>query len=628
LDRLPFRAVWVLDFEFHQLDGSLPDPLCVVARELKSGVRIERWLEKDDPGPCPYDTGPDSAFVAHGSSAEWLCHIVLGWPAPTYVLDTYAETRASRNGLDDGKAGLLVAASRYGIPTISSAAKHAGRDIAIQGRAHAEQYKADLVRHCGTDVDTNADLLLAILPEILERENGLALALARGTYMAALAHVNYVGIPFDHELYCRLQTHWQEIKHKLIDAIDAGRTDCFVDYRFNRKRFAALLERLGLLDTWPVSPVMGSPTTEEDVFRERAQAHPVLNPLFELYYTLSRLRQLDLPIGPDRRHRAKTLHAFGTNTGRNAPRGFAFAPAVWVRFLIRPEPGWAIVYSDYSAQEIHIAARKSGDPRMIEAVESGDPYLWYAKRAGLAPPDASKITHADLRNKILKPFQLSVHYGASAHGISQRIQGVSWEFAEYVLLDGHKYLFHVYWRWAQDAFYNAVSDRMVYTVLGWPMHVTAKTKARSLLNHRIQAAGADILRLAIVGLVAQGIRVCAPVHDAVLTECRVEDVEEHKATVQRIMRQAARVVLGHEIPVDCKVTMPGDHYFDERGAEMYAKICNLLVELEDSTYPTVKTVLEDSCGFEVPPTYHTGLHKKKRKERRDRDSFWGAEAVP
>ena len=71
-------------------------------------------------------------FVAHGSNAEWLCHIVNDWPAPTYVLDTYAETRASHNGFDDGKAGLLIAASRYGIPTISSAAKDAGRDIAIK----------------------------------------------------------------------------------------------------------------------------------------------------------------------------------------------------------------------------------------------------------------------------------------------------------------------------------------------------------------------------------------------------------------------------------------------------------------------------------------------------------------
>jgi DNA polymerase-1 len=579
LDRLPFKAIWILDFEFHQPDGCLPDPLCVVARELRSGVEIARWLRPDKPGPVPYDTGPESLFVAHYSSAEWLCHVVQDWPLPCYVLDTYAETRAARNGLEDGKSGLLEAASRYGIATISNAAKEAGREIAVRGRQHAEQHKARLLKYCGTDVATNAELLLKMLPGILAQENGLPLALIRGAYMRALAHVQHVGVPFDCPLFARLQANWQGIRHRLIAEMDTGVFDCYVNGRFNRKRFSELLDRLGLLQTWPKSETMGWPTTEEDVFRERAQANTVLNPLFELHNTLERLKQLDLPVGPDDRHRAKSLQAFGTNTGRNAPRGFAFAPAVWVRFLIRPQPGWAIVYSDYSAQEIHIAARKSGDPMLIEAVESGDPYLWYARKTGMAPPDASKISHANLRNEILKPFQLSVHYGASAYGIAQRV-GVTYDFAEHVLLESHTCLFRTYWQWAHDALYTAVANKRVLTRFGWPLHVTPNTKFRSLLNHQIQSAGADILRLALIGLVANGVRVCAPIHDAVLTECRLEDIDGHVATVQRIMRKAAKVGLGHEIPVDSRTTKFPDHYFDERGAAMYARITKLLGELE------------------------------------------------
>jgi DNA polymerase-1 len=258
-----------------------------------------------------------------------------------------------------------------------------------------------------------------MLPDVLAQENGLQLALIRGAYMKALAKVQHVGVPFDCKPFAQLKTHWQAIRHRLIAEMDTGVFDCYVDGRFNRRRFSELLDRLGLLESWPKSEVMGWPTTEEEVFRERAQANKTLNPLFELHYTLERLKRLDLPIGPDGRHRAKTLQAFGTNTGRNAPRGFAFAPAVWVRFLIKPRPGWAIVYSDYSAQAIHIAARKSGDPMLTAAVESGDPYLWYARKTGMAPPAPSKISHAHLRNEILKAFQLSVHYGASAYGIAR-----------------------------------------------------------------------------------------------------------------------------------------------------------------------------------------------------------------
>ena len=59
----------------------------------------------------------------------------------------------------------------------------------------------------------------------------------------------------------------------------------------------------------------------------------------------------------------------------------------------------AVVYTDYTCQEIYIAAMLSQDPKMIEAINSGDPYMYFAKATGLAPPDATKYTHADLRNK-------------------------------------------------------------------------------------------------------------------------------------------------------------------------------------------------------------------------------------
>ena len=518
-------------------------------------------------------------FIAHGSNAEWLCHIVLGWPAPTYVLDTYAEARATLNGLDDGKSGLLMVAARYGVPVISTAAKDYGRQIAMQGREYAEQHKAELLEYCGSDVDTNTELLLAMLPEILAREHGLAAALGRGFYMVALARVQHVGIPFDCDLFARLQRHWNTIKSRLIEEFDTGRTDCYVDGQFNRNRFSALLDSLGLLTTWPKSPIIGWPTTEEEVFEDRSLGHLILWPLFQLHYTLGRLRKLTLPIGPDGRHRAASLQPFGTNTGRNAPRGFAFAPAVWVRALIRPEPGMAVIYADYSSQEVHIAAHKSGDPMMIEAVRSGDPYLWFARRVGLVPQDATKVSHKEYRDRVLKPFLLSVNYAAEAEGIAQRIHE-SRAFVEHELLGNHRRLFTTYWRWSDDAFITSMEDMLVTTTMGWPMRVTAKTRPRSLRNHRIQAAGADILRLAVTALVANGVRVCATIHDAVLVECRIEDIDTCKAATTRLMEEAAEVVLGATIPVDCKVTCYPDHYVDSRGTEIYETVVGLLAEIE------------------------------------------------
>ena len=646
LDKLPFDKVWAIDFEYEQPNGGLPDPLCVVASELRTGARIEQWLAPGDGIPCPYDTGANAVLVGHNFTAEALCHLVRGWPTPTYVIDTYVEIKAAFNGKPFQKAGLLEAAARLGIPTISSAAKAAGREIAMQGRAFAEQHREELIHYCGTDVDTNADLLKALLPKIFSRKMGLARSLIWGSYMVALAHVEYNGVPINADLLTRLQARWADIQRRLIDRLDTGQTDCYVNYVFNRKRFAELLDRLGLLDTWPRSETLGWPTTEEEVFREHAHGHPVLGPLFELHYTRQHLRKLTLHVGPDGRHRAvgelgtgtakrsAGLYAFGTKTGRNAPKGFIFAPAVWVRFLIQPKKGWVVVYSDYKSQEIHIAARQSRDPNMIKAIESDDAYLWFARQRGMVPPDATKQSHKDFRDRILKPFNLSVNYGSGASGIASRLR-VSIEYAQYILLDGHKSLFADYWQWVDDFLDTATARGITHTALGWPLHVTADTKLRSLQNHPVQAAGADILRMAIIGLVAQGVRVCAPVHDAVLTECREEELAAHLELVPRIMREAAKLVLGHEIPVDYQVVRYPDHYYDARGAEMYVKINELLAEIEQESTPILQPSMDiDVAGVSSvkgepishPPLPPQGVLKKKEEKERALTLYLGQPA--
>src|ERR1035437_4713312 len=40
LDLLPFREIWVVDFEFGSKPGENPEPVCLVAWELKSGRKF------------------------------------------------------------------------------------------------------------------------------------------------------------------------------------------------------------------------------------------------------------------------------------------------------------------------------------------------------------------------------------------------------------------------------------------------------------------------------------------------------------------------------------------------------------------------------------------------------------
>ena len=73
---LPFREVWLFDFEFGADAGENPEPVRPVAWELRSGRRLRLWHDEFGTAP-PYPTGPDSLFVAYYAAAEISCHLAL-----------------------------------------------------------------------------------------------------------------------------------------------------------------------------------------------------------------------------------------------------------------------------------------------------------------------------------------------------------------------------------------------------------------------------------------------------------------------------------------------------------------------------------------------------------------------
>ena len=88
-----------------------------------------------------------------------------------------------------------------------------------------------------------------------------------------------------------------------------------------------------------------------------------------------------------------------------------------------------------------------------------------------------------------------------------------------------------------------------------------------------------MLRLACCLLTEQGIRVCAPVHDALLIEAPIDTLDATVATTQELMAQASEVVLdGFRLRSDAKVVRYPDRYMDERGKDMWVKVIGLAGE--------------------------------------------------
>lgn len=86
---------------------------------------------------------------------------------------------------------------------------------------------------------------------------------------------------------------------------------------------------------------------------------------------------------------------FGTQTGRNAAKAktFPLAMSSWLRSIVQPKLGNYIIGSDFSQQEVYVAAQLSKDQNLLDAYNSGDVYLAFAKQANLVPHDATKQSH-------------------------------------------------------------------------------------------------------------------------------------------------------------------------------------------------------------------------------------------
>lgn len=572
---LPFREVWAVDFEFAAPEGDRPTVVCLVAWELKSGQKLRLWQDAL-PAQPPYPTDASALLVAYYSSAEWGCHLSLGWPLPAHVLDLFCEFRCLTNGLPAPcGSGLLGAMAWFGLGAADTAEKDSMRALAQRGGPWSAEERQALLAYCESDVAALARLLSAMLPRI-----DLPRALLRGRYMKAAARIEYAGIPLDACMLDRLKDRWTDIQDRLIARIDRN-FGVYEGRSFKAIRFADYLAKTGI--PWP-RLASGALDLSDDAFREMARAHPAIAPLRELRVALSQMRLSELAVGQDGRNRC-LLSAFRARTGRNQPSNarFIFGPAVWLRGLIQPRPGYGLAYIDWSQQEFGIAAALSQDPSMMEAYRSGDPYLAFARQAGLVPPDATKQTHKAEREQC-KACVLAVQYGMGAEALAMRLGQPACRARE--LLRLHRETYRAFWRWAGGAVDHAMLRGELWTVFGWTVRVGPNANPRFLQNFLMQANGAEMLRLACCLAVEAGVEVCAPVHDAILIGATLEELDATVGAAQELMAEASAQVLGgFRLRSDAKIVRHPDRYMDERGKAMWETVMDLLCAPNPGRHP-------------------------------------------
>ncbi len=590
LDALPFAAgIWAVDAEFRQPDGSpLPTQVhCLVAREIRSGQTFRLWaddLRRLRAPPFPH--GPDALVVCHNAIAEISVFKTLGWALPANVYDTYPEFRVLTNRVKlDGRPPIsakLADALRYlGLQHLSGADKPELQQLALRGAPFTDSEREALLVYCEHDVLA----LTAMLPVLLSRllavhadpHRYLGRALIRGAYMRALTRVVENGIPLDMDTLDPVRRHWEAIKRALIDRVSRD-FPVYDGATFKQARFEAYLRQQNI--AWPRTP-SGRLAMDEDTWKSMALRHPRLQPLRELLCTLGQLKLNALQVGPDGRNRC-WLGPFRASTSRNQPSSsaFLFGPATWIRGFAKPPPGQALVYCDWSAQEIAIAGALSGDENLMADYRSGDPYLGFGKAIGYVPAAATKQSHPFERD-VLKRVLLATGYGMGVETMAAELDKTDFEVGQ--ILRQHRLRYATFWDWIDREIASALVRGFMRTGLGWQMQVLEGCRPTSLLNWHMQSAGAEMMRLAIILAVEAGLKICAPVHDALLMEAPLAELDDQVTQLRDIMTRASAIVLdGFPIRVGVDVIPYPDRYADPRGASTWTTVMEIVDRLNRS----------------------------------------------
>jgi DNA polymerase I len=572
-----FEEIVLCDFEFNGANGDRPNVVCLVARELRGGREFRLWHDQlrvlTEP---PYRIDNKALFVAYYASAELCCHLALGWELPTNILDLFAEFRCLTNtaGPRQPPAGLLDAMDYFGLDCIDARAKEYWRDVVLRGGPWTVEEVAGILDYCASDVDCLEKLLKVFpLPEI-------GYAWWRGNYMRADAWMRHRGIPIDVPLFKDLSSLWPELRAEIINDLNT-RYPFFEGAKFRKKLLEKWIAEHGI-QYWPRTPT-GQLSTDAETLRSISLRCPEAAEFCSTKITLDQLKTFDLAVGVDGRNRCM-LSAFRSKTSRNQPSNsqFAFGLNAAFRSLIKPEPGNALAYLDFSGQEFALAAYFSEDPAMIKAYETGDPYAAWARAAGAMPAGSTKHTHPEVR-AMYKLASLGVLYGMGETTLGNYV-GVPAAQAQQMLRSHHE-TFPRFWQWIAAVQDKGIFHKELRTTFDWRMHVGRDAKTRTLMNFPMQANGAEMLRVACCYAVDSGIPIVAPVHDAIMVEGPNADIADIAIEMQRCMVKASRHVLrGFAVRVDMSNPLQfPDRYVDGRNPELWALTMKLVNKLKRRT---------------------------------------------
>ena len=607
----PFEGVIAADSEFVAKPGELYLPVTYSWKGLRSGASGSQFADAlndlaaadgidDDQArreAIRRDFGKGPAH-RHDSKTLYVCFTQaepeffgsINWPFPMPALDlrvehinltNFSEKLPKNGGLERPKPprSLIDILHSNGIADGDVGVKDAMRKRIMQGLPFNRADRRRILKYCLSDVLLLEKLFEIVLPRIANFKQ----ALMRGEYVKLAAEIFCAGQPGDRwsadgfrQPEKRQAVRLRAVSNtKLTHGLYGGDT-------LTRAKMDEFITRHNWQGWWrrtPKSGQFGKSKRDFAALAERFPKHEGYKNLREVGKTLSQLYDLKMIAGTDDRYRTP-IWPFSTITGRMAPNGstYPFATPAWTRFMIRAAPGTALAYLDFSSMEFGVAAGLSQCPPML-ADYNDEPYLILPRLVGTVPPDATRHSHSEEREKY-KPIILSLQYGSGAGLMASRLDITRSQGQR--LVDLHHERYARYWEWSDDQLQRAFDNGELVAKDGWRCGVSSMTSILTARNWLIQANAAAIFRYACLLMRALGIRVIAVVHDAVLLEAPANRIDAEVARAIVCLERASRRFLrGKALRVDPKIVREGERLGDKRGTDIWNFFERTLRELDE-----------------------------------------------
>jgi DNA polymerase-1 len=372
-----------------------------------------------------------------------------------------------------------------------------------------------------------------------------------------LARMEAAGIRIDLEFLEELRVELTDQCRELEARIHAHAGETF-NVNSTQQMRTILFDKLGLT---PVKKTKTGPSTDADSLQKMAESHPIVADLLK-YREVEKLRGTYADALPPLVRDDGRIHAsfnqISTTTGRissdspnlqNIPVRTAGGREMRKAFIAAE--GHGLLTADYSQIELRVLAHLAEDPGLIDA---------FARNLDVHTVTAAKVFDVDeskvdsFQRRFAKVVNYGLAYGMEAYGLGQRLDIPTDQARE--ILDAYFESFPNVHAYMDATVREARARGYTTTIFGrrrqLPELASDNFRIRQMgermaQNAPVQGSAADIFKLAMIDLdraldaTGSQSRMILTVHDEIVLEVPVDEVDAVKVTVRETMESVCQL---------------------------------------------------------------------------------------